>query len=789
MIPSRRWLMLPFLATCALLLSGPVQSQEPDEKKPVKKAVKDDDTKPSKADTEAATKLAALEKALIASQKDLEATKKDVEAAKKSAVEATTALQAITKSVTGVATSAKEAKDATAAITKALEDAKATAPDPKKAEEEAKKVSEEIGKAASAGSEGQARADTSWILVSSAFVLFMVPGLALFYGGMVRRKNVLATMMQSMAALAVVGVYWVAIGYALAFGPSVQKLSALGVEDGGLFGWSWDLVFLKGIAFDSKLPGYNIPVYLHVMFQGMFAIITPALISGAIAERIRFWPFCIFMILWVTFVYCPLAHMVWAFDWFDPTVLAAKRGASAIGFLGKMGALDFAGGTVVHIAAGMAGLACCLVLRRRDGYPKMVTHPNSMVLTLLGAGFLWFGWFGFNGGSALNGTAQAVSAFTATQAAAAAAGLAWMVIEWLHKGKPTALGLASGIVAGLVAVTPASGYVYLYGGVAIGVAAALICYIAVFVKGILGYDDSLDAFGVHGVGGFVGAVLTGLFCTSAIYPAGGDGFFAYKYHRARAVELETKLITEAKTASGEATKKVEAAEADLKKIPVDKKDDIAAAEKAVTEAKDVATDATATFDGYEAELKKLKELFDKQDDKANDGKDKKTPTTQLMIQIQAAGVSAVFAFALSLVLALLTQAMTLGNFSTSKKDEAEGLDRTEHGEIGFDFGFATETVSVVTTEPKAALVPKGNGRFELGVEGTDAGDLRKVWTAMCQPSDKSPDPDFLAVYPHVTTFSGNRFRLRGGDPAKLAARLESLLRKQFPGKAVKVTRV
>ena len=198
-----------------------------------------------------------------------------------------------------------------------------------------------------------------------------------------------------------------------------------------------------------------------------------------------------------------------------------------------MGALDFAGGTVVHIAAGMAGLACCLVLGKRHGYPKMIAHPNSMVLTLLGAGLLWFGWFGFNGGSAVNGTNRAGSAFAATQAAAAAAGLGWMLVEWIHKGKPTAPGLASGIVAGLVAVTPASGFVYIGGAVCIGLAAAVLCYLAVALKNKLGYDDSLDAFGIHGVGGFVGAVLTGVFCSALVQSASADGLLAFKEHRSR----------------------------------------------------------------------------------------------------------------------------------------------------------------------------------------------------------------------------------------------------------------
>src|SRR5262249_7070967 len=275
--------------------------------------------------------------------------------------------------------------------------------------------------------------------------MLMVPGLALFYGGMVRRKNVLATMMQSMVALAVVGVYWLAIGYALAFGAPW-----IGSDSSRFLGFSEKLVFLNGVEPGDRLPNSNIPVYLHVMFQGMFAIITPALISGAVAERIRFKPYCLFLILWITFVYCPLAHWVWAMDWWNAVPLDLKKGngATPVGWLGAMGALDFAGGTVVHIAAGLSSLAAILVLRKRLGYPEHAFHPNSMVLTLVGAGLLWFGWFGFNGGSAVGSNASAVSAFTATQAAAAAAGLSWVLAEWWHKGKPTALGLASGMVAG-----------------------------------------------------------------------------------------------------------------------------------------------------------------------------------------------------------------------------------------------------------------------------------------------------------------------------------------------------
>jgi Amt family ammonium transporter len=351
-----------------------------------------------------------------------------------------------------------------------------------------------------------ARGDTAWMLVSSALVMFMLPGLALFYGGLVRRKNVLSTMMHSMAALAVVGVYWIALGYCLAFGRSL----------GGFIGFSPELIFLHGYNPSDVLPGTGIPIYLHVLFQGMFAIITPALISGAIAERIRFGPYCLFLILWVTFVYCPVAHWVWALDWWDHMGAATGTVIPPAGWLARMGALDFAGGTVVHIAAGAAALAAILVLRKRIGYPEHAMHPNSVVLTLLGAGFLWFGWFGFNGGSALASTDLAVAAFGATQAAAAAAGLAWMLAEWRHRGKPTAVGLATGIVAGLVAVTPASGFVPMWAGLVIGALAGLVCYGMVCLKAVFKYDDSLDAFGVHGVGGFLGAILTGVFCLKAV---------------------------------------------------------------------------------------------------------------------------------------------------------------------------------------------------------------------------------------------------------------------------------
>jgi ammonium transporter, Amt family len=348
---------------------------------------------------------------------------------------------------------------------------------------------------------------TAWMLVSSALVLIMVPGLALFYAGMVRRKNVLSMMMQCLVAMCVIGVQWVLFGYALAFGPSVGGA--------GLIGWDWRLVGLHGIDWHSVVPGKGVPELVFVMFQGKFAIITPALIVGAVAERMRFSTYLLFILLWTTFVYCPLAHWVWAAD----------------GWLYTKGVLDFAGGTVVHISAGISALVLCLVLgRRRDYRPGLSGEgfallPHNLTMTLLGAGLLWFGWFGFNAGSAVAiefpvAGYTAGLAFTTTQAAAASAGLVWLLIEWKHQGKPTTLGLTSGIVAGLVGITPAAGHVEPWAALLIGAVASIACYLAVRAKSRFGYDDSLDAFGVHGIGGLVGALLTGVFC---VYNAANPG--------------------------------------------------------------------------------------------------------------------------------------------------------------------------------------------------------------------------------------------------------------------------
>jgi ammonium transporter len=605
---------------------------------------------------------------------------------------------------------------------------KATEPDPAKTPAMFKDVNDAKGEATDAAHK---YSDIAWLLTSSALVLFMMPGLALFYGGMARRKNILGTMMQTMIALGIVGVQWVVVGYSLSFGESAAKVKFPGTDTpASLIGFSKELLFLgkdaavgtgdknakdilKSQGLDPEkatkeqtekaeaevtkknrfraFPNTKVPLYLHVMFQGMFAIITVALVSGAFAERVKFGAYCLFMVIWTTIVYDPIAHWVWAFDWVKAKPDDATFPAS--GIMGANGAIDFAGGTVVHIAAGFSGLAAILLLRKRVGYGKQTFHPNSMVLTLLGAGMLWFGWFGFNGGSALASNGLAISAFTVTQIAAAAAGLTWTLTEWALKGKPTALGFASGVVAGLVAITPASGFVAPGGALVIGLVAGLACYGAVLLKPVLGYDDTLDAFGVHGVGGLIGAILTGALVSLPLWAYG----------------------------------------AELK--PGD-------------------------FPG-----------------KLNDAKDAVDIAAQLQWQVIAALTSAVYAFVVTSILVLLID-NTIG-FTVDPKEEAEGLDLTQHGEAGFDYGGAAieEVTGAIVAEPKSASVPP-NGptrkRFTVVVEGVAPKDLIKAWSDLCQPHEEPPSPAFAAVYPHVTTVSGNRFRFRGGDPVILRAELQRL---------------
>jgi Amt family ammonium transporter len=335
-------------------------------------------------------------------------------------------------------------------------------------------------------------ADTAWLLVSTALVMLMVPGLAFFYGGLVQSKNVLSTTMHSFFALALVSLQWVLFGYSLCFAPS---------SFGGLIG-GFDYVGLRGVGMEAR-AGTGIPHLLFMAFQMMFAIITPALISGAFAERIKFSAYALFTLLWATLVYDPVCHWVW-----NPE-----------GWLLKRGALDFAGGTVVHLTSGVSALVFAVALGKR----KRPAPPGNLPFTLLGAGMLWFGWFGFNAGSALASNGVAALALVTTHVAAAAGALSWAAIEWLKHGKPTSLGVASGLVAGLVVITPAAGYVGPMSALVMGLLGGAICFGGVMLKGKLGYDDALDAFGVHGVGGAAGAVLTGVFAQQLLNPAGKDG--------------------------------------------------------------------------------------------------------------------------------------------------------------------------------------------------------------------------------------------------------------------------
>jgi Amt family ammonium transporter len=329
---------------------------------------------------------------------------------------------------------------------------------------------------------------TAWMLTSTALVLLMIPGLGMFYGGLVRTKNVLGTMMHSFVAMSIIGVLWAVCGYAFAFGPG---------HLGGWIGWNPHLLMLHG-AEDAKYDiggGKCIPELVFAMFQGKFAIITPALIAGAFAERVRFRGYCVFIALWALVVYNPLCHWVWAPD----------------GFLNKLGAQDYAGGTVVHISSGVSGLIAAIYLGSRRGYPNTAMRPNNLVMTLMGAGLLWVGWFGFNAGSSCNSNFDTARALTVTQVAAAAGALVWITLEALHHRKATSLGLCSGILAGLVVITPAAGVVNVTGALCLALIASFVSYNAILAKTKLGYDDSLDVFGIHGISGTIGAVCLALF--------------------------------------------------------------------------------------------------------------------------------------------------------------------------------------------------------------------------------------------------------------------------------------
>jgi ammonium transporter, Amt family len=343
------------------------------------------------------------------------------------------------------------------------------------------------------------RADTAWVLISAALVMLMTPGLAFFYGGLVRRKNYLSVLMQCMVILAVLSMQWVLWGYSLSFAPGSKWLGSL------------DWVGLKGVGLKPYADyAATIPHQAFMIFQAMFAVITPGLIIGAFAERMKFSAFLVFTLLWATFVYDPVAHWVWG----------------AGGFLRDMGVLDFAGGTVVHINAGVAALVTALVIGKRKSIDRHPIPPHSLPFSVLGAGLLWFGWFGFNAGSALSPSDVATNAFVVTHVAGSAAAVTWLILDWTINGAPTMLGTITGAVAGLATITPASGYVDSTAAIVIGIAASILCFFFVSViKPRFGYDDSLDAFGVHGVGGILGTLAVGLFASKAVNPAGADGLF------------------------------------------------------------------------------------------------------------------------------------------------------------------------------------------------------------------------------------------------------------------------
>src|SRR5512135_24911 len=347
--------------------------------------------------------------------------------------------------------------------------------------------------------------DTAFVLLSAALVMLMTPGLAMFYGGMARRKNVLGMIMHSFIAIAIVSVQWILVGYSLSFGPDI----------GGIIG-GLDWAFLSGVGTAPNADyAPTVPHLAFMIYQAMFAVITPALISGAIAERMKFSAYLIFILLWTTFVYDPVAHWVWGTG----------------GWMKSLGVLDFAGGIVVHATSGLSALAAALVIGKRKGYLREPMPPHNLPMTVLGAGLLWFGWFGFNGGSALASGALSTVAFVTTHIAAVSATLTWVVIEWVHRGKPTMFGAATGSIAGLATITPASGFVGPMSSLIIGLLAGAACYTSLNIKGKLGYDDSLDAFGVHGVGGILGTLCAGLFAQKLINSAGADGMLFGNAHQ------------------------------------------------------------------------------------------------------------------------------------------------------------------------------------------------------------------------------------------------------------------
>ncbi len=508
--------------------------------------------------------------------------------------------------------------------------------------------------------------ETLWMLLCSLLVWLMIPGLALFYGGMVRFKNILTTMMQSMVCLTIIGVYWVIVGYNLAFGAS----------HGSLFGWSNDLFLLQGISPTETLKGTNIPVLAHVLFHGMVAALTPAILSGAIAERVRFRSYLVLVLLWVTLVYCPLAHAVWARDWFGNGPGERGTGLVYVGRLSSpqagLGMIDFAGASVIHLAAGLAGLAATMVLRRKQGDPQPVLNPNSMTLTLLGAGLLGMGWFGLAGGFTLGRFDPTVISLLNTHTSGMAAALSWILVEAWHRRKFTALGWVSGCVAGWVAAAALADRMSVGSSLLLGSGASVICYTVIWLKPKLRYEDALDAFGLHGVGALYGLLLAGW-----LHPQ---------------------------------------------------------------------------------------------------------PWVQGLVVLILVG------FSFSVSLGLVHMLDRLLPLRADEECEQLGLDRTEHGQVGFDFEpDLTWHTNQIQREPRPALAPPITGtRYALLVEGVEPGELMQRWSELCQSRDEQPAPEFLEVYPYVTFVEHNRFRFRGGEPWRVKEAMERLLRDVLRTASVRV---
>jgi Amt family ammonium transporter len=545
------------------------------------------------------------------------------------------------------------------------------------------------------------KADTAWMLTSSALVLMMtIPGLFLFYGGLVRAKNALNIIMHSFIIAALISVQWVLWGYSLAFGP----------DHGGIIGsLSW--FGLNGVGIDPN-PDYaaTIPHQAFMVFQLMFAIITPALITGAFAERAKFSTFILFILLWTTFIYDPLAHWVWGVN----------------GWLRRMGALDFAGGTVVHISSGISALAAALMFGKRVGYRHEAMRPHNLPFSVIGASMLWVGWFGFNAGSALMANGLATSAFVVTNTATAAAVLSWMIMDWLFKGKPTVLGAASGAVAGLVAITPASGFVGPMSSIIIGMGAGILCFTACNMKIKLGYDDSLDVVGVHGVGGIWGSLATGLFASKAINPAGNNGLFF-----GNPGQLWVQFVTVAVTClfAFVATLVI----LSILKVIIGLRVSI----EEELEGLDISEHGEVAYPGFQiihsigsSEIKALEDEMEKVEKR-------KEKIMSIM--------------------------------GTLRKDRPKVAAELKSFPIGFQAEHREEKPSVATFD--ADKQP-----FRIIIENARVADLKKRWAELCNlPPQKTP-PEFQEVYKNLASREGNTFSFYRGDPETLKQDIEKLFK-------------